>query len=52
MKKNTPKKVLENIILPSCQQKWTRQWKIELIEKTNPDWNDLYRSLNRRTIKL
>lgn len=20
---------------------WKRQWKIELIEKSNPDWNDL-----------
>jgi len=24
---------------------WKRQWKIELIEKTNPDWNDLYKNL-------
>ncbi|MBN2182302.1 MAG: GIY-YIG nuclease family protein [Sedimentisphaerales bacterium] len=23
-------------------KKWKRQWKIELIEKTNPQWNDLY----------
>ena len=22
-------------------KKWKRQWKIELIEKSNPDWNDL-----------
>jgi putative endonuclease len=22
-------------------KKWKRQWKIELIEKLNPDWNDL-----------
>jgi len=21
---------------------WKRQWKIELIEKKNPEWNDLY----------
>ncbi len=21
---------------------WKRQWKIELIEKENPEWNDLY----------
>lgn len=21
---------------------WRRQWKIELIERANPDWNDLY----------
>ena len=23
-------------------KKWNRAWKIELIEKLNPDWNDLY----------
>ncbi|MFA6554732.1 MAG: GIY-YIG nuclease family protein [Candidatus Paceibacterota bacterium] len=22
-------------------KKWNRKWKIELIEKTNPQWNDL-----------
>ena len=21
---------------------WPRQWKIDLIEKTNPDWNELF----------
>ncbi|MHC4477238.1 MAG: GIY-YIG nuclease family protein [Planctomycetota bacterium] len=26
-------------------KKWKRQWKIELIEKVNPDWKDLYRDL-------
>ena len=26
-------------------KKWNRQWKIELIEKTNPYWNDLYDSI-------
>jgi putative endonuclease len=24
---------------------WKRQWKLELIEKMNPDWNDLYDSI-------
>jgi len=24
---------------------WRRQWKIELIEKQNPDWRDLYPDL-------
>ena len=28
-------------------KRWKRQWKIELIEKDNPEWFDLYRSLNR-----
>ena len=23
-------------------KKWKRQWKIELIEKNNPNWKDLY----------
>ncbi|MDH5722978.1 MAG: GIY-YIG nuclease family protein [Alphaproteobacteria bacterium] len=24
---------------------WKRQWKIDLIEKLNPDWKDLYKCL-------
>jgi len=23
-------------------KEWRRRWKIELIEKLNPDWRDLY----------
>jgi putative endonuclease len=26
-------------------KKWNRQWKINLIEKENPDWEDLYELL-------
>lgn len=26
-------------------KKWHRQWKINLIEKENPEWNDLYEAL-------
>jgi putative endonuclease len=26
-------------------KKWNRAWKIELIERTNPQWQDLWRSL-------
>jgi len=26
-------------------KKWNRAWKIELVEKTNPDWRDLSREL-------
>jgi len=26
-------------------KKWKRQWRIELIEKMNPNWNDLYYDL-------
>jgi putative endonuclease len=25
---------------------WHRKWKLELIESKNPDWNDLYTTLN------
>jgi len=26
-------------------KKWRRQWKLELIEKNNPDWKDLYNDI-------
>ena len=26
-------------------KKWNRAWKLELIEKTNPEWRDLYRDI-------
>jgi putative endonuclease len=26
-------------------KKWKRQWKVDLIEKQNPDWVDLYQGL-------
>ncbi|HEX4097675.1 MAG TPA: GIY-YIG nuclease family protein [Caulobacteraceae bacterium] len=28
-------------------KKWERGWKIELIEKDNPAWSDLYETLNQ-----
>jgi putative endonuclease len=28
---------------------WNRAWKIKLIEKTNPGWNDLYRRMTVET---
>ena len=27
-------------------KKWKRQWKMELIEKSNPNWEDLFESLS------
>ncbi|MGB0720109.1 MAG: GIY-YIG nuclease family protein [Bdellovibrionales bacterium] len=27
-------------------KEWHRQWKIDLIEKDNPDWRDLYDDIN------
>ena len=26
-------------------KRWRREWKIELIEKSNPNWDDLYESI-------
>jgi putative endonuclease len=26
-------------------KKWERKWKLQLIEKDNPDWNDLYKNI-------
>ena len=28
-------------------KKWKRDWKLRLIEKSNPDWTDLYSSIAR-----
>jgi putative endonuclease len=28
-------------------KKWRRTWKVELIEKENPDWKDLYPEITR-----
>ncbi len=37
----------ENAILREKRlKKWNRDWKIRLIEESNPDWRDLYTTLN------
>jgi putative endonuclease len=36
----------EAIAAEKATKKWRRAWKIELIERTNPDWDDLYEMLN------
>jgi len=37
---------IESAILREKQlKKWNRQWKLELIEKENPQWKDLYEDL-------
>lgn len=33
------------IVREKQMKKWNRQWKINLIEKENPHWDDLYESL-------
>ena len=37
--------VLEAIAREKRIKKWPRQWKINLIEKSNPHWVDLYPSI-------
>jgi putative endonuclease len=32
----------EAILREKQLKKWRREWKIELIETSNPDWNDLF----------
>ena len=34
--------IIDAITREKRMKKWKRQWKIELIEKTNPQWRDLY----------
>ena len=37
---------IESVIVREKQmKKWNRKWKLELIEKTNPQWRDLYEEL-------
>ena len=37
---------LENMVVRERQLKeWNRAWKIQIIEKMNPDWHDLYNQL-------
>jgi len=34
--------IFDAIVREKQMKKWKRQWKIELIEKSNPQWRDLY----------
>ena len=36
----------EAIAREKAVKKWNRAWKIELIEGANPDWNDLFETIN------
>jgi putative endonuclease len=33
------------IVREKAIKAWRREWKIELVEKSNPHWRDLYKSL-------
>jgi putative endonuclease len=39
--------ISDSITRQKHMKKWNRQWKINLIEKSNPDWEDLYYNLMR-----
>jgi putative endonuclease len=36
----------EAIAREKAIKKWRREWKIELIEQANPEWNDLFDVIN------
>lgn len=38
--------VRDAIVREKQLKKWERRWKLELIERFNPDWQDLYETLN------
>jgi putative endonuclease len=37
--------VNEAIHREKCVKEWKRNWKVELIEKANPEWSDLYEAM-------
>ena len=38
----------ESLVIRERQLKeWKRAWKLRLIEEANPDWNELYETLNQ-----
>ena len=48
-----PHETMESAIMRERQlKKWNRKWKLELIEKQNPYWLDLYNSTVRHCIEF
>ena len=43
----TYEQIMEAIAREKELKKWRRDWKIRLIEKMNPEWEDLYLTLNQ-----
>jgi len=40
------KNISDAIAREKCMKKWKRKWKLELIESSNPNWEDLYYKLS------
>jgi len=40
------KNIEDAIAREKCMKKWKRKWKLELIESSNPNWEDLYYKLS------
>ncbi len=38
--------IVEAIAREKAMKKWNRDWKIDLIERGNPDWLDLWETIN------
>ena len=38
--------IIEAIAREKAMKKWNRAWKIQLIESANPDWLDLFATIN------
>jgi len=38
--------IIEAIAREKAFKKWRREWKIELIEQANPEWDDLFERIN------
>lgn len=39
--------IVDAIAREKMLKKWRREWKVALIEETNPTWDDLYAILNQ-----
>ncbi len=37
--------IAETIAREKCIKRWKREWKLQIIEQQNPNWDDLYDSL-------
>ena len=38
--------IVEAIAREKAMKKWSRAWKIKLIESANPEWSDLFETIN------